>query len=57
MTNLDSILNSRHYLPTNFLLVKALIFPAVMYGCKSWTLKKLSTETLMLLNCRGGEDS
>ena len=57
MTNLDSILKSRHYLPTKVLLVKALIFPAVMYGCKSWTLKKLSTETLMLLNSGVGEDS
>ena len=58
MTNLDSILKSRDItLPTKVLLVKALIFPAVMYGCKSWTLKKLSTETLMLLNCRVGEDS
>ena len=41
MTNLDSILKSRDItLPTNFSLVKAMIFPVVMYGCESWTLKK-----------------
>ena len=41
MTNLDSILKSRDItLPTNLRLVKAMIFPVVMYGCKSWTIKK-----------------
>ena len=41
MTNLDSILKSRHItLPTKFHLVKAMVFPVVMYGCKSWTVKK-----------------
>ena len=41
MTNLDSILNSRDItVPTKVRLVKALIFPVVMYGCESWTLKK-----------------
>ena len=41
MTNLDSILKSRDItLPTKVCLVKAVIFPAVMYGCKSWTIKK-----------------
>ena len=41
MTNLDSILKSRHIaLPTNVCLVKAMIFPVVMYGCESWTIKK-----------------
>ena len=41
MTNLDSILNSRDItLPTKVHLVKAMVFPAVMYGCESWTLKK-----------------
>ena len=40
MTNLDSILKSRHMtLPTNVHLVKAMIFPVVMYGCESWTVK------------------
>ena len=51
MTNLDSILKSRDItLPTMVCLVKAMVFPVVMYGCESWTIK-LSTEELMLLNC------
>ena len=58
MTNLDSILKSRDItLPTNFYLVKAMVFPVVMCGCEIWTIKKLSTEELMLLNCGVGEDS
>ena len=58
MTNLDSILKSRNIaLPTKVRLVKAMVFPVVMYECESWTLKKLSTEELMLLNCGIGEDS
>ena len=58
MTNLDSILKSRDIiLPTNVCLVKAMVFPVVMYGCESWTVKKLSAEELMLLNCGVGEDS
>ena len=41
MTNLDSILKSRDItLPTKVLLVKAMVFPVVMYGCESWTIKK-----------------
>ena len=41
MTNLDSILKSRDLtLPTKFCLVKAVVFPVVMYGCESWTIKK-----------------
>ena len=40
MTNLDSILKSRDVLPTKVRLVKAMVFPVVMYGCKSWTVKK-----------------
>ena len=40
MTNLDSTLKSRHYLPTKAHLVKAIAFPVVMYGCESWTVKK-----------------
>ena len=57
MTNLDSILKSRDIiLPTKFHLVKAMVFPVVMYGCESWIIK-LSTEELMLLNCGVGEDS
>ena len=58
MTNLDRILKSRDItLPTKFCLVKAMIFPVVMYGCGSWTIKKLSMEELILLNCGVGEDS
>ena len=58
MTNLDGIFKSRDItLPTNVHLVKAMVvFPVVMYGCESWTIK-LSTEELMLLNCGVGEDS
>ena len=42
MTNLDSILKSRDItLSTNFCLVKATVFPVVMYGCESWTIKKV----------------
>ena len=41
MNNLDSILKSRHItLPTKVHLVKAMVFPVVMYGCESWTIKK-----------------
>ena len=52
MTNLDSILKSRDViLPTKVHLVKAMVFPVVMYGCEIWTIKKLNTEELMVLNC------
>ena len=58
MTNLDSIFKSRDIaLPTKICLVKAMVFPVVMYGCESGTKRKLSTEELMLLNYRVGEDS
>ena len=58
MTNLDSILKCRDItLPTKVHLVKAMIFPVVMYGCESWTIKKLSALELMLLNCGVAEDS
>ena len=58
MTNLDSIFKSRDItLPTKVHLVKAVVFPVVMYGCESWTIKELSTEELMLLNCGVREDS
>ena len=58
MTNLDSIFKSRDItLPTKVHLVKAMVFPVVMYECGSWTIRKLSTEELMLLNCGVGEDS
>ena len=56
MTNLDSKFKSRDItLPTKVRLVKATVFPVVMYGCESWTVKK--ARELMLLNCGVGEDS
>ena len=58
MTNLDSIFKIRDItLPTKAHLVKAMVFSVVMYGCESWTVKKLSAEKLMLLNCGVGEVS
>ena len=55
MTNLDSILKSRDIiLPTKVRLVKAMISPVVVYGCESWTKRRLSTEELILLNCGVG---
>ena len=47
MTNLDSILKSRDItLPTNVCLIKALVFPVVMYGCESWTIKKTERQRM-----------
>ena len=58
MTNLDSTLKSRDItLPKKVHLVKAMVFPVVMYGCESWTTKKAEPEELMLLNCGVGEES
>ena len=58
MTNIDSILKSRDItLSTKVRLIKAMVFPVVMYGCESWTIKKVNTKELMLLNCGVGEDS
>ena len=58
MTNLDSILKSRDItLPIKVCLVKAMVFPEVVYRCESWIIRKLSTEELMLLNYSVGEDS
>ena len=58
MTNLDSIFKSRDItLPTKVRLVKAMVFPVVMYGYESWTMKKAEHRKLMLLNCGVGEDS
>ena len=57
MTNLESILKSRDItFPTKVHLVKAMVFPVVMYACESWTIK-LRAEEFMLLNCAVGEDS
>ena len=58
MTNLDSILKNRDIaLPTKVCLVKTKVFPIVMYGCDSWTIKKAEHQKLILLNCGVGEDS
>ena len=61
MTNLDRILKSRNItLSTNVHLVKAMVFPVVMFGCESWTVKKAECQrigTTVLLNCSVGEDS
>ena len=59
MTNLDSILKSRDItFPTKVQLVKAMVFPVVMYGCESWTIEKAEHQRInMLLNCGVGEDS
>ena len=58
MNNLDSMFKSRDItLPTKVRLVKPMVFPVVMYGCESWTIKKAEREELMLCNCGVGEDS
>ena len=58
MTNLHSIFKSRDItLPTKVRLVKAMVSAVFMYGCESWTIKKLSAEELILLNCDVGKDS
>ena len=57
MTNLNSIFKSRDItLPTKVHLVKAMVFPAVMYGCESWTVKKAECRRMIVLNCGVGED-
>ena len=58
MTNLDSILKSKDItLPTKICLVKAMVFPVVVYGCESWTIKKAECPRIDVLNCGIGEDS
>ena len=58
MTNLDSIFKTRDVtLPTKVHLVKAMVFPVVMYGCESWTVKKAERRRIDALNCGVGEDS
>ena len=58
MTNLDSILKSQDItLPTKVHVVKPMVFPVVMHGCESWTIRKLSTKELMLLDCGVAENS
>ena len=58
MTNLDSVLKFKDFtLLTKVCIVRAVVFPVLMYGCESWTIKKAEREELMLLNCSVGEDS
>ena len=58
MTKLDKILKSRDItLSTEVCLIKAMVFPVIMYGCESWTIRRLSAEELVLLNCGVLEDS
>ena len=58
MFNLDSILKSRDItLSSKIHLVKAMVFPVVMYGCDSWTIKKAEHQRIHALNCGVGEDS
>ena len=58
MTNLDSMLRSRDItLSTKVRLVKAMVFPVVMYGCESWTVKKAECRRIDVLNCGVGEGS
>ena len=58
MTNLDSILKNRDIsLPTKVHLVKAMVFPVVMYGCESWTVKKAEHRRIDAFDCGVGEDS
>ena len=58
MANIDSVLRNRDItLPTKVCLAKAMVFPVVMYGCESWTQRRMSAKELMLLNCGVGEDS
>ena len=58
LTNLDSILKSRYItLSTKVCLVKAVVFPVVIYGCESWIIKKAECQRINALNCGVGEDS
>ena len=58
MTNLDSVLKSREItLLTKVYIVKAMVFPVVMYGCESWIIKKVECQRIDALNCGVGEDS
>ena len=55
IANLDSIAETT--LPTKVHIVKAMVFPIFMYGCENWTIRRLSSKELMLLNCGVGGDS
>ena len=56
MTNLDGVLKIRGItLPTNDRRVKAMVFPVIMYGCESWTIKKAEHQRITVLNCGVGD--
>ena len=58
MTNLDSVLKGKDIiLPTKVLIVKAMVFPVVMYGCESWTIKKAECPRIDAFELCAGEDS
>ena len=58
MTNLESLLKGRAFtLLTKVQVVKVMVFPVVMYGCESWTIKKAESQRIDVLNCGVGEDS
>ena len=58
MTNLDSVLKSKDItLPTKVYIVRAMVFPVVMYGCESWTINKAEHQRTDASNCGIGEDS
>ena len=57
MTNQDSKLKSRDTLPTKVRLVKAMVFPVVMYGCENWTIKKTEHQRISAVTCDVREDS
>ena len=58
MTNIDSLLKSKDTnLPTEVCLIKATVFPVVMYGCESWTIKEAEHQRIDAVNCGVGEDS
>ena len=58
MTNLDNVLKSRDTtLPTKVCVVKAVVFPVVMYGCEIWTIKKAEPRRIDAFNCDVGEDT
>ena len=58
MTNLDSVLKSKDItLLTKIRIVKAMVFPVVMYGCEIWTIKKAEHQRIDAFNCVAGEDS
>ena len=57
LTNLEGILMQRHHFADKGPIVKAIVFPLVMYRCESWNVKKGNTKELMFSNCGAGKDS